>query len=147
LRKAAYRPHIYRRIIAAWPAIRQRQNQLGIVVTKEEYPREKSSPNSRAVGPRYWAMDYYFDNLKKVVLSAPSGGTEFGEKLKGYVEENIAATHYFIKQLSQARDFEDVLRLQNEFIRSHLKAFEEQAKSFGESFTKSAHDIFDKTSS
>jgi hypothetical protein len=37
-------------------------------------------------------MDYYFDHLKKTVASAPSGGTEFGERVKVYAEKNIAAT-------------------------------------------------------
>ena len=68
------------------------------------------------MAPAYWAMDYYFDNLKKIVSSAPSGGTELGEKLKGYAEENIAATHDFIRRLTEAKDFEAVLRIQNEFI-------------------------------
>jgi hypothetical protein len=61
-----------------------------------------------------------------------SGGTNFGEKLKGYVEENIAATHKFIKQLTQAKDFEAVLRNQKEFVRSQFEAFGEQAKTLGE---------------
>lgn len=35
----------------------------------------------------YSAMDYYFDHLKKTVASAPSGGTEFGVKVKGLCGE------------------------------------------------------------
>ncbi len=46
------------------------------------------------------AMDYYFDHLKKTVASAPTGGTEFGEKVKGYAENNIAATQEFVMALS-----------------------------------------------
>jgi hypothetical protein len=95
----------------------------------------------------YWAMDYYFDNLRKIVSSAPSGGTNFGEKLKGYAEENIAATHEFIKQLTQARDFEAVLRIQKEFVRSQFEAFGEQAKTLGETYAKSPFDARDKSSS
>jgi hypothetical protein len=116
-------------------------------VAKDADSQKQSSPDKQAVAPGYWAMDYYFDNLKKIVSSAPSGGTEFGEKVKGYVEENVAATHDFIKQLSQARDFEAVLRLQSEFVRSQFKAFEEQAQSLGETYTKSALDALNKSSS
>ena len=96
------------------------------------------------MAPAYWAMDYYFDNLKKIVSSAPSGGTHLGVKLKGYAEENIAATHDFIRRLTEARDFEAVLQIQNEFIRSQLKAFGEQAGSLGETYTKSAIDASKK---
>jgi hypothetical protein len=92
------------------------------------------------MAPAYWAMDYYFDNLKKIVSSAPSGGTEFDEKLKGYAEENIRATHDLIRRLTEARDFEAVLRIQNEFIRSQLRTFGEQAEGFGGAYSKSAAD-------
>ena len=60
------------------------------------------------------AADTYFDFLNKTVASFPSGGTDFGEKLKSYAEKNIAATHEFIKQLSRAKDFQDALRIQTE---------------------------------
>ena len=43
-------------------------------------------------------MDYYFDHLKKTVASAPSGGTEFGEKVKA------CATQEFVSELSYAAD-------------------------------------------
>jgi hypothetical protein len=70
----------------------------------------------------------------------PSSGTEFGEKLKGYAEKNITATHDFIKQLSQAKDFQDIVRIQNEFMHSQFMAFGEQTKSLGEAYTKAAAD-------
>lgn len=36
------------------------------------------------------AMDNYFDFLHKAIASIPTGGTQLGEKLKSYSEENIA---------------------------------------------------------
>ena len=84
------------------------------------------------------AADTYFDFLKKTVSSTPSGGTEFGERIKSYAEKNISATHEFIKQLTQAKDFEDILRIQAEFMQTQLKEFGEQTKSLGEAFTKAA---------
>ena len=41
--------------------------------------------------------NYYFDALKNSESSAPSGGPEFGEKLKDYAEENIKVTHDLIR--------------------------------------------------
>ncbi len=58
------------------------------------------------------AIDTYFDYLKKTVSSTPSGGTEFGEKLKSYAEANIATTHEFVRQLSQVKDFQGMVRVQ-----------------------------------
>ena len=84
------------------------------------------------------AADTYFDFLNKTVASFPSGGTEFGEKLKSFAQKNVAATHQFIKQLSQAKDFQDVLRIQTEFMQTQMQAFVEQATSLAEAFTKMA---------
>jgi hypothetical protein len=43
--------------------------------------------------------DYYFDHLKQTVASAPSGGTEFGKKVKACAEQNIASTQQFVRDL------------------------------------------------
>ena len=72
--------------------------------------------------------------------SFPLGGTEFGEKLKSYAEKNIAATNDYINKLSQAKDLQDVVRIQTEFMQMQFNAFGEQTKSLGEAFTKAATD-------
>ena len=53
---------------------------------------ELGAIDKQTMAHAYSAMDYYFDHLKKTVASAPSGGTEFGEKVKVYAEKNISAT-------------------------------------------------------
>ena len=82
------------------------------------------------------AVDSYFDYLKKTVSSTPSGGSEFGERLKTHAETNITAAHEFVKQLSQAKDLQDLVRIQTEFMQAQLKEFGEQTKSLGEAYTK-----------
>src|SRR5580693_4517910 len=86
----------------------------------------------------YSAMDYYFDHLKKSVASAPSGGTELGEKVKARAEQNISATQEFVRDPSSAKDIRDMLRIQMEFMRSQLEAFGEQAKDLSEAYIKAA---------
>ena len=86
----------------------------------------------------YSAMDYYFDHLRKTVASAPSGGTEFGEKVKACADQNIAATQEFVRDLSYAKDIQDMFRIQMEFMRTQMEAFVEQANSIGEAYVTSA---------
>ena len=99
---------------------------------------ELSATGKQTMPHAYSAMDYYFDHLKKTVASAPSGGSEFGEKVKVYAEKNIAATQEFVRKLSYAKDIQDMLRIQMEFMRTQLETFGEQANSLGEAYIKAA---------
>ena len=64
-----------------------------------------SALGKQTMAHAYSAMDYYFDHLKKTVASAPSGGTEFGEKVKACAEQNITATQEFVRDLSYAKGY------------------------------------------
>ena len=99
---------------------------------------ELSAIGKQTMAHAYSAMDYYFDHLKKTVASAPTGGTEFGEKVKACAEQNISATQEFVRDLSYAKDIQDMLRIQMEFMRSQLEAFGEQAKNLSEAYIKAA---------
>ena len=105
-------------------------------------PKEKSDESNAVDKPTmaraYSAMDYYFDHLKESVASAPSGGTEIGEKVKAYAEQNISATQEYVRELTYAKDIQDILRIQMRFVRSQLDAFGEQTKELGEAYIKAA---------
>ena len=60
------------------------------------------------------------------------------ERLKDQSVQNITAVHDLVKRLSQAKDFEEALRIQTEFIQSHFQAFGEQMRSLGEVYSKEA---------
>jgi hypothetical protein len=84
------------------------------------------------------AADTYFDFLNKRFRLFLQGGGVWGKNQKSFVEKNVAATHQFIQQLSQAKDFQDVLRIQTEFLQTQMQALAEQATSLVEYFTKTA---------
>jgi len=108
-------------------------------MTKEKTRGDEfSAIGKQTMAHAYSAMDYYFDHLKTSVASAPSGGTEFGEKVKVYAEKNITATQEFVRELSYANDVQDMLRIQMEFMRSQLEAFGEQSKDLSEAYIKAA---------
>jgi hypothetical protein len=70
-------------------------------MTKEKTRDEELRAFGKQSTPHpYSAMDYYFDHLKKAVASAPTGGTEFGVKVKGYATKNITATQEFVRDLT-----------------------------------------------
>ena len=80
------------------------------------------------------AVDTYFNFLQKTISSFPTGGSDLGEKMKSYAEKNTAATHEFLRKVGQAKDFQEILRIQTEFTQSQMNVFSEQTKSFGESY-------------
>src|SRR5580693_1409332 len=87
-------------------------------MTKEKSQGDDfSAIGKQTMARAYSAMDYYFDHLKKSVASAPSGGTEFGEKVKACAEQNISATQEFIRELSYAKDIQELARQADQLVR------------------------------
>jgi hypothetical protein len=58
-----------------------------------------------------------------------------------YAEQNVAAALEFASSLVRAKDPQQVLQLQSDFIKSQLQAFGEQAKDLGSSASKLASDV------
>ena len=81
------------------------------------------------------AMDNYFSFLQNIW-----GHNDLTEKMQIYTQKNISAYAEFVGKLGQAKDFQEVIRIQTEFMQTQLKSFAEQAKSLGEAYTKAATD-------
>ena len=58
--------------------------------------------------------------------------------MKACAEQNIAATQEFVRDLSYAKDVQDMFRIQMEFMRTQMEAFAKQANSLGEAYIKAA---------
>jgi phasin family protein len=82
------------------------------------------------------AMEQYFNFVQNAFSSSPFGGTELTEKMKSFTEENIAEAQKFVQKLSQAKDFQDAIRIQTEYMQNQFQAFGEQTRSLTEAFTK-----------
>ena len=88
------------------------------------------------------ATDDYFNFLKKTVCSGPSRGTELDGVLKSYAVKNIDAAREYVHKLSEAKDFQDALRVQTEFMQYQFARLGEQTKDLGEAYSKSAASVF-----
>ncbi len=108
-------------------------------MAKDQKPADQMEAFGKdAVAQAHQAIDTYFDFLKKSLSSFPTGGTELGERLKDQSVQNIAAVRELVKRSSQAKDFEEALRIQTEFMQSQFHAFGEQMKGLGETYAKEA---------
>jgi hypothetical protein len=77
-------------------------------------------------------MDNYFSFLRNISSS------DLTEKMKTYTERNLSASAECVGKLSQAKDFQEVFRIQSEFMLTQMNTFSEQARSLGEAYNKAA---------
>jgi phasin len=78
--------------------------------------------------------------LETQASTAQSGVKDVGQKAMGFAEQNIANSFEFAQKLVRAKDIQEVLALQQEFLQAQMKALSEQAKDLGASATKVAMD-------
>ncbi len=81
------------------------------------------------------AMDNYFSFLRNMC------GPDLTEKMQTYTAQNITASTECVRKLSQAKDLQEVFRIQTEFMQTQFNSFAEQARSLGEAYTKAATDM------
>ena len=72
--------------------------------------------------------------------SARKGARDVTEKAMTFAERNMASAFEFAHELVRARDLQEVLRLQGDYIRRQMEALTEQARELGESTSKVAKD-------
>ena len=82
------------------------------------------------------ATENYLSWVQRTMAGSPWGNTDFSKKLVEYTTQNVNASLEFVQRLSQAKNFQDVVRLQTEFVEAQFGSFNEQAKNLNETYTK-----------
>jgi phasin len=72
--------------------------------------------------------------------TARKGARDVTEKAMTFAERNMTSAFAFAHDLVRARDLQEVLRLQADYIRHQMEALTEQARELGESTSKAAKD-------
>ena len=86
------------------------------------------------------AMETYFGWLQKTMSTFPWSNTNLNRILLSNATQNITATLAFVQKLSQAKNFEEVVKLQTEFMGTQMNSFNEQSKVLSETYAKAAED-------
>ena len=65
-----------------------------------------------------------------------------GRHRKGddFAQNNIASSFEFMQKLVHAKDFQEVLKLQADYVKTQMQVLTEQAKELGDSTAKAAKD-------
>jgi hypothetical protein len=86
------------------------------------------------------AMENYFGWLQNTMSTFPWSNTNLNRILLSNATQSITATFAFVQKISQAKNFEEVVKIQTEFMQTQMNSFNEQAKVLGEVYTKAAED-------
>jgi phasin len=68
------------------------------------------------------------------------GAKNLGQRAASFAETNITNSFEFAQKLLRARDVNEMVKLQSDYIASQMKVLSEQAKEIGESTAKFAKD-------
>jgi phasin len=110
-----------------------------------EIPAEMRHVAEQSVVQARQAFDSFMDaaqkaaaKLEEQAAAVQAGAKGTGEKVMGYAERNIAASFDFAQRLARAKDVQEIVKLQQEFVQSQMKALTEQAQDLGQSVAQSA---------
>ena len=114
-------------------------------MAKDKQPREAFTATAAQTAEQMTkqtqgAMENYFGWLQNATCTFPWSNTNLNRILLSNATQNITAAFAFVQKLSQAKNFEEVVKLQTEFMEKQMNSFNEQAKVLGEIYPKAAQD-------
>ena len=112
-----------------------------------EIPSEMRAFAEKSVEQAKQAFDGFISAAHQAVSAiegqaetARKGATQITEKAMSFAEQNVARSFEFAQQLVRAKDVQEVMKLQGEYVKTQLQVFTEQARELGETAGKAAAD-------
>ena len=73
-------------------------------------------------------------------VAATSGAKDLREKAMSFAEKNVESSFEFAQKLVRAKDPQEFMRLQSEFVQSQMQAMTQQARELGQVAGKAGSD-------
>ena len=112
-----------------------------------EIPNEMRAVAERSVEQAKLAFNNYMQAAQEAVttfedrLKASQVGAQgISKKAMNFAERNVLSAFEFAQKIVQAKDIQELVRMQTEFVQSQMQVLSEQVKDLGETATKSAMD-------
>jgi hypothetical protein len=109
-----------------------------MAMAKDQDPFQLFTATEQMTKQTQGAMENYFGWLQTAMPTFPWSNTNLNRVLLSNATQSVAATFAFVQKLSQARTFEEVVKIQTEFMETQMHSFNEQAKILGEIYSKAA---------
>jgi len=110
-----------------------------------EIPAELRAFTEKSVEQAKQAFDGFISAAHRTVstfegqaASAQQDAKKLGEKAVTFAERNIASSFEFAQNVVRAKNVEDMLKLQADYIRGQIKTLTEQAQELGQNTARSA---------
>lgn len=110
-----------------------------------EIPAEMRAFAEKSVEQAKQAFDSFMSAAQKAAATADQQATtartsaqELGHLAVRFAERNIASSFEFAQRLVRAKDGEEVLALQGDYVKSQMAALNEQAKELSQQAAKMA---------
>lgn len=88
------------------------------------------------------ATDNYFEMVEKSLASTPLPLAEPTRAFRDFLHQSMQSGFDLSNKLLQAKDIQEVVRIQSEFFQNQLHHLTEQARTLGESAVKAASSAF-----
>ena len=112
-----------------------------------EIPAEMRNVAEQSVVQARQAFDGFMSAAQKTLAKleeqaavAQDTAKGAGGKVMEFAEQNIASSFEFAQRLVRAKDMEEMMRLQAEFVRSQMETLSAQAKELGQEVVQAAKD-------
>jgi phasin len=110
-----------------------------------EIPAEMRNVAEHTVVQARQAFENFIEAAQKAAskweeqaAAAQAGAKDAGGRVMSFAEQNMARSFDFAQRLTRAKDLEEMMRLQAEFVQSQMATLTEQAKEIGESASQAA---------
>jgi phasin len=121
--------------------------------TPFEIPAEMRNAAEHGVVQARQAFDGFMSAAQKAVAkleeqaaAAQAGAKGAGERMMGFAEQNVLNSFEYAQKLVRAKDLEEMMRVQAEFVRSQAERMNIQAQEMGQAVTGVAREAGGKDS-
>jgi phasin len=76
--------------------------------------------------------------VESQTAAVQAGARDMTQKAVGFAEKNVAASFEFAQRLVRARDAQEVMALQAEYVKNQMQALNQQAQELGQTAASNA---------
>lgn len=79
----------------------------------------------------------YYSLVQRTTIALP-WAADFNKKIQSYAEENFATAFALARELSEAKDMQDVFRIYSDYNQKYFRSIAAQVRNFAETYTNMA---------